>query len=201
MSSLVWEGFGQHKLRYILCLRWNRKGLVNTGWDTLCFLALLRYILCTRWHERDSDKYGFFRCCLLNGISLVNTFAANYVFLSTKFEKYFVSSLAREGLVQHMLRCILCFAGLGGVWATQVEINFVSSLGWDGFCQHIFCVIADMGLVWFTHVEMNFLSLLGGRGLVNTSWDTFTVFAGIRGFRWTQLEIHIVTSMTLGAFG
>ena len=31
VSSLLWAGFGQSKLRYILCSLWHGMGLVNTS--------------------------------------------------------------------------------------------------------------------------------------------------------------------------
>ena len=34
LPSVVWEEFVQHKIRHILCLRWHRRGLVITSWDT-----------------------------------------------------------------------------------------------------------------------------------------------------------------------
>ena len=37
--SLVWDGFGQQKLRYILCPRWHKRCLVNTVLDKFYFLA------------------------------------------------------------------------------------------------------------------------------------------------------------------
>ena len=30
VSSLAWDGFGQHKLRYILCMRWHGMDFFNT---------------------------------------------------------------------------------------------------------------------------------------------------------------------------
>ena len=52
MPSLVWDGFGQHLLRYTFFPRWD---LVNTCWVTFCVFAgmvkhLWWYILCPRWH-------------------------------------------------------------------------------------------------------------------------------------------------------
>jgi hypothetical protein len=39
MSSLAWNGFRQHKLRYILCRRWHGRVLVNTSWVAFCVLS------------------------------------------------------------------------------------------------------------------------------------------------------------------
>ena len=68
VPSLARERFRQHLLRYILSPRWHGMGLVNTCFETFCFLA---------------DMGGV---------------------CSTHVEKHFVSSLVRDGFVQHMLR-------------------------------------------------------------------------------------------------
>jgi hypothetical protein len=47
VSSLSWDGFSQHELRYILCSRWHMKGLVNTRWDAFCVLACIEWISST----------------------------------------------------------------------------------------------------------------------------------------------------------
>ena len=39
IASLAWEGFGQHKLRYSLCLRWHEIFLVITSCDIFFVLA------------------------------------------------------------------------------------------------------------------------------------------------------------------
>jgi hypothetical protein len=120
---------------------------------------------------------------------------------STQIELHFVSSQARDGFGQHMLRFILChryhrmslintcrdavsvLTGKEGVYSTHVEIHYVASLAWGGF--------------WLTRVGINFVSSLAcggfghhmlrfilcprchGMGLVNTCSDAYCVFAGI----------------------
>jgi hypothetical protein len=108
------------------------------------------------------------------------------------------------------------FAVMGAVKSTHVEAHFVSSLAWE------------LG-VWSTHVEMDlvssqfkvhFVSLLAcgvfGHhkwryslcprwhvlGLVNTSWDAFSVLVGIGRFfsdirkvLSTQVEVHFVSTL------
>ena len=148
VSSFTRERFRQVKLRYILCPRFHGMGLVNTSWDAFCVLA---------------------------GIGGV---------WSTHIEMHFVSSLSWEGYGQHKLRCILCplwhrmrlvdtfwdifyfLAGLGGVWATQVEIHFVFSMtlislvntSWD-----IFSVLAGIGGFFSTQVYF----------VLSLAWDGF----------------------------
>ena len=132
VSSLSWDGFGQHNLRCILCPRCHVMSLVNTSWDKCCVLSdleelfqhELRYILCPRWY----------------GMGLVNTCCNG------------LSALASMVVFgQHMLRYILCYPWhmrclrntcwdafcvlvfMGWVWSSHVELLFAFSLAKDGF--------------------------------------------------------------------
>ena len=187
VSSLAWDRFGQHKLRYILCPgchgrgmvkhvemffvcpRWNNKGLINT----------CKYILCPSWHGR---------------------------IWSTQVEMYFVSSLTWEVLGQHELRYILCPRWHGKGLVITCFDDFLSAMAWECLVNtswDTFCVLTGMRCVCPTHVEVNFVSSLAldgfgqhmliciscprwhGRGLVNTSWDAFC-FLSFMGGRFGQ---------------
>jgi len=88
-------------------------------------------------------------------------------------------------------------AGLGGVWATQVEVHFVFSLtliclvnrSWDIFCFR-----------WHRRFLFNtslFCFRWHGMGLVNTCWDTF--FHCWHGWVWsTHAELHFLLSLAWG---
>ena len=60
--SLVWDGFGQQKLRYILCPRWHKRCFVNTVLDTFYFLTGIGGV-CSTWvkiHFLFSLEWGGF---------------------------------------------------------------------------------------------------------------------------------------------
>jgi hypothetical protein len=99
-----------------------------------------------------------------------------------------------------MLRCILCARWHGRglpnqdeihfvVWgcSKQGDMQFVFSLAWVGLSGHMLIFI--LCLLWH------------GRDLVYPSYDTFCVLAGI-GLLWsTHVEMLLVSSLTLEAFG
>jgi hypothetical protein len=129
-------------------------------------------------------------CGLAGMVAVIQTqLEIHFVFSlswSITFLIQFVSSLAWDEFGQRMLRyisfprwhrrglfntgwvafCVL--AGKGGVWSTRGKMHFVFSLKWEGFGQHMLRYILCPRL----H-EMD---------LVNTSWDTFCVIAGMGGF-------------------
>ena len=77
VSSLSWEGFGQHMLKYILCSRWQGTCLVNTSSDIFSVLAGME------WTNVE--------------ILFVFSLARSCVWL-TQAERYFLSSLAWKGV-------------------------------------------------------------------------------------------------------
>ena len=111
---------------------------------------------------------------------------------------------------------------MGGVWSTQAEMHFLSWFSCDGFVNtsyDAFCFLAVTGRVWSTLFEMYFEFSLAWEGfgqrklwyilcprchesgLVNTSWDTFCVLAGI-GWVWSsQVEMHFAFTFLLDGFG
>ena len=169
VSSLAWEGFGQHSLTCILWARLYGLGLFNTIWDTfyvlddmdgvwsihfmnyfvssLTWLGFdqhkLRYILGPRWHGMGYSQH------MKRSIFCPRWHGRLW---STQVEILFVSTLAFEGFVQHMLRWILCPR-----WHLGVFVN----TRWDAFCAHV-----SIGGVCSTHVEIQFLSSLAYEGFV-----------------------------------
>ena len=123
--------------------------------------------------------------------------------LETLVEMHFVSSLAREGFRQCMLRCILWPWCHWGVWPIYVGLHFMCSLAWDGFGQHkLICVLCALRHWWglVNPCLDTFLSLL--------AWDEFD----LRVLRWiflfgctiwvcsTQVENHIFSTKGLDAY-
>ena len=107
MSSLIWDKFGQHFLRYILFPYWYESGLVNTLLDTYCDLVIMEMV----W----STHVGCILCPHRHWMGLFNTCSDSFCvlavmgdFRSTQVNIIFEFSLAWNGFGQHMLRHILC---------------------------------------------------------------------------------------------
>ena len=169
-------------LRYNFYFRWHGRGLLNTCWDS---------ILWSSWHGTGLVSTCCDTFCVLAGMVGV---------CSTHVDVHFDTMLALEGFGQHKLRYfffprwygisigqhelsfILYSVGMRRVWSIRVEIQFVSSQEWEGCC-----VLTSMGWIWSFQVKIHFCSRWHGISLVNTSWDTFCVLAGIVGFGQHQL--------------
>ena len=113
--SLSWDF--QNKLRYILCLIRHWSDFVNSSLVTFC--ALSSTVVVSKQELRSF--------CDLSGTG---------GFLSTQVKTLFVSSLAKEGFGQYMMRCILWPRWLWGVWSTHVEMHFMFSLACFVFSHH-----------------------------------------------------------------
>ena len=162
--SLTWDRF-----RCMLCPLLNGISLVNTCWQKTfhVFAGMVLVFVNTSW-----DTFCVLAC--VEGV------------WSTYVEMHFVSSLAWEGLVQHLLRIIICpcrhgrslvntswgticvHVSMVGVWSTLVVIHNVFTLAWEWFGQQRF--------------SQHF-------------WDIFCFLAGIKGVWSTHFEIHIVISL------
>ena len=144
-SSLAREGFGQHMLRFILCL--VGMGKVCSTHVEICLVPLLA---CAGFSEH------MLRCIFgLAGMCWV---------WSTHVEMHFVYSVLCVGFVQHVLRYITC-----PHW--HAEVHFVYTLAkmcLFNTCLDIFWVLVGMLGVWVTYVEMNFCRRWHGMGLVDT---------------------------------
>ena len=62
VSSLARDGFGQHKLRCILCSRCHEKALVNISRDTIPFFARMggveiHFVFSLEWEGFGQDKF------------------------------------------------------------------------------------------------------------------------------------------------
>ena len=172
---LVWDWFGQHKLRYNSCLRRHGRVLVNPSeiqffssheWEWFGQHRLMR-IFYPHWHGWDLVYTSCVTFCVIAGIWAV---------WSTQVEVHFVSLLAFGGFVQHKMRVILCprCHGMGLV-----------NTSWEAFC-----VFVGILRFWSTQVELQFCIRWHGRGLVNTRWDIFCDFAGMGGVWATQFQIN-----------
>jgi hypothetical protein len=121
---LAWEGFGQHILRCILCLRWHWRGLVNTC-DTFCDLPVMGMVWPTRVKSILCPR--------------------------THVEINYVSLFEWKGVGQHMLRCILCphkqMVGFGQHMLRCISIPCWLSRGFFNTFLDTFCVLAGMGVV------------------------------------------------------
>ena len=153
---------------------------------------------------------GLFITCWVHFVSTRGMWCV----LPTHVEIIFMSSLVWVGFVHHILRYILCHRWHGRPLSTQVEIQLcvrrhgisLVNTSWDAF----YC-LAGVDWVWSTHVEINFVSSLAcdgfdqhklsyfmcprwhGMCLVNTSWDTFCVLAGIGGVWSTHVAMEILS--------
>jgi len=158
VSSLTWEGFRQHELKYIFCPLWHGKCLVNTCRDTICVLFVMGGVFSTQveihfmssriWDRLSHHNLRYISCPCWHESSLVNTFRDTFRFLA--------------GMGGDAFCVVAC---MERVWSTHVEIHFVSLLARKGFCQHTSRYILCPR--WH------------GRGLVNTCCDTFCVLAGM----------------------
>ena len=111
---------------------------------------------------------------------------------------------------------------MAGICSTHVAMNFQSALAWEDFVNtscDTYCVLTGVGWVWWIHSVIDFESSLEldtffqhmlwcslcprwlGRGLFNTCWDRFYVFAGMGCFSTTLFELHFVTWMACVGFG
>ena len=116
VSPLAWDGFGQHKLRCILCSRWLVTDLVNTTeiyflcsheWEWLGQKGL-SCILDPRWHGKGLvNRSCYILCPVWN----------------------------RSGLVITNSDTFCVFAGMGSVWSTQVELHFCVLLVMGRVCS------------------------------------------------------------------
>ena len=108
-------------------------------------------------------------------MGFINTFWGTFSVLdlvcvvsSTQVEIHFVSSLAWEGIVQHILRCIFCSCWQRrGIVYTYIDIHFVTLLTLYGFGQQILKWVLYPSLQWWdfsTHVEIRFVFCLALEG-------------------------------------
>ena len=194
MSLLAWDVFGQYKLRHILFLCWHGIGLLNTCWDTFCFLACMGGVRSTHveinfmpslaWDGFNQYKLWciLFRRC--KGAVWPKQVKGNFVsclawdrFSNYKFCYILCPRSHGRGFGEHMLKCILCPRGHG--------ICLVN------LCLDPFCGLAGMGGVWSTQAEMHSLSWLSCDGFVNTSYDTFCVSQAWDGFGQHMLRYFL----------
>ena len=102
MSFLACDGFGQHMLRCILCIRWHGNCLCNTCCDDfLSSLAFHMFAFRGKFCDIDAQQMLWF-IYVLAGMGWV---------WSTHVEIYFISFLAREEFGQHVLARLVnaCF--------------------------------------------------------------------------------------------
>ena len=142
VSSPVLDGFGQHMLICILCIRWHRR-----GWDAfLCIAGFTRGLVNTCWYTY----------CVHAGISCD---------WSTLVELHFVSPPAFGGFFHRRLRYLfyprshemdffytswypfIVLAGMVGVGLHKLRYVLCQCLHCRGLCRHTFCVRARMGAV------------------------------------------------------
>ena len=151
------EGYGQHKMNYILCTDRHEMGLVNTCWGTFCVFAGIEWVWWTQVEIRivsslALEGFGQHMFTLHVEISQRTVF-------STHVELHYASSLAIDGFCQDLLRFILCprwhMRGLLFACWTQVQIHFMSSLKYKAHGQRglrYICVIFRIEGVSSTHV-------------------------------------------------
>ena len=157
VSSLAWDGFGQHKMKYILCPHWNGRGLVNTSCDTFCVLAGMG------WGLVNTCSDAFYVLAVLSWV------------LSTQVDMHFVCSLSWNGFGQNMLKCILC-PSWHGMGFGQHVLRIMFCLGWNGrdlvntWWDAFYVLTGEEGVWWDT-----FCPRCHGKGLVNTCWDVFCI--------------------------
>ena len=172
VSSLVWEGFGNHMMRWTFCSCWYgrvwsthveiqfvlsmaykvfaqhilRCFLCPRCFGLSCVIACWFFILCVRWHGMAFDHHVHFAFCVF----------------STRVEIHFPRWNGR-GLVKTCCYGLSVRAGTAGF-----EIHFVKSSAYVGLvniCRDAFSVLVNMGWDYSTHGEILFLSSL--------AWDTF----------------------------
>jgi hypothetical protein len=97
----------------------------------------------------------------------------------TQVDIHFVSSLALDGFLEHILIFIF-FLRLHGIGL--------------GIKRDIFCFLADMGGVLSTHVEMHFMSLLAREGHAVVHYVSLLAWGG-------HVEIHFVSLLSWEEFG
>jgi hypothetical protein len=120
---------GQHI--FIFSLRWHGRILVNSCSDRFCVLAVMKGV----WLTHVEIHFVF---TLARVITSCDTFCL-LAGMAGKYFDIFLSLLAWEEFVQHMLRYILCFlAGIGGVGSRKIKVHILSPLPWEGFGQHMF---------------------------------------------------------------
>ena len=216
ISSLIWEGFGQHILSIIFSPRRHERGLVNTCWNIFCVLAgmgwiwtkLVEMLFCLACDRFVQHMLRFF--CVL---AVMGRICSIYAVM------HLVSLVSWDGFCQHMLSCIFChcchgrgfvntcwdtvyvLAGMGWVFiSTNVQIHFVCTLGW----------------VWSTHVGIYFVFSLAwdgsgqnllrccsawhAIGLFNTCWDSFCVLAVMGGICSIHAVMHLVSLVSWDGF-
>jgi hypothetical protein len=199
-------------LRCILCALWKGMRLVDTLFVLAAWFSeqMLRCFWCPCWH--------YMWCILCPG-------CFRWAW-STHVEIHFVRSLATDGFDNTCWDPNFISFGMGWVWSTivlasigwvslsRVEMHFVYPLAWNGFSQHklrYILALAGIACVWSTPVEMKFVSPLAigvilvntkcphwhVMRLVNTSWGTFCVLAGM-GVVWSNMLRCILFSRWLG---
>ena len=111
--SLVWDGFGQQKLRYILCPRWHKRCLVNTVLDTFYFLVGMGGV-CSTWvkiHFLFSLEWGSFVNACWDAFGVL---AVMGWILSRLADIHFCSRW--HDFANICLDKFCVFAGMAGVW-------------------------------------------------------------------------------------
>ena len=198
VSSLAWDGFCQHKLRYVLGSRWHVWDLVNTCCDWFFIRAGMggfrqhkfKYYISDHWHEIDliNSCWDVFlswlewKVCGQHMIRRIYYLRSHWMnMVNTRWDAFCV------------LACIY--------WVSSIHVvmHFVSSLAWDGFGQHMlwYVFVSSLALdVIDHHVLRCILCIPRHRmGLVKTNWDTFCGLAGI-GWDWSTLgEVVLVSSL------
>jgi hypothetical protein len=167
-------------LRCTYCLRCHGMGLVNTSWDTFCFLVgkfgqhMLSYILCfagigwvlsthvDRQFPRDELHFMYWPACDGFGQHMlwcILFLRWHLISLVKKWWMYLVASLSWIGFGEHKLRYILCprwhWTGLVSTWWVFAY--------WLAFCQDM---LRGILCIW------RYL-----KGLVITCWHAFYVLA------------------------
>ena len=125
VSSLTWDRFLQHMLRYTLCLRMHGSCLVNARWNAFSVLTHVGEI--------------FFKICwyiFCGMICVWSTQVEIHIVYLLAWEVFFPYKLAWEGFGKHILR-YLSFPH----WQGRGLFN----TSWN-----IFCVLACMGRFWAT---------------------------------------------------
>ena len=151
--------------RYILSPPLNGRGLVNTRWDTFCFLAgtgrffstqvEMHFVSSPPWEEISQSKFWYILMYILY--------------------------LRWHGTVITCYEALYVLSAIGGDYSKQVVLSLVNSTCCIG--GSIYKLKYILSPCWIHSC------------LVNTSWDKFRVFACMGWVRSTQFVKNLVSTL------